>query len=96
MNDHENNIANFEGRLQVLVEEKGKHSPAEYEASTPPIRKPLACVKRKINGVPENVDNAIRDAVVDRCLLQQFDEQTASLKHDLANVGDKIASLEKD
>ena len=96
LNDHEDKIANFQGRLQVLVEEKAKHSPPEYQVSTPPIRKQLDCIKRKINGVQESVDNAIRDAVVDRCLLQQFDEQTPSLKSGLANIKDKISSLEKD
>ena len=33
---------------------------------------------------------------VDRCLLQQLKEQIASLKHDLSNVSERIALLDKD
>ena len=65
LNDHEDKVASFEGHLQALIEEKGKHSPAEYEASTPPVKKQLDRIKRKITGVQESVDNAIRDALVD-------------------------------
>ena len=33
---------------------------------------------------------------VDCCPLQQLKEQIASLKHDLSNVGERIALLDKD
>ena len=96
LDDHDDRIADFVGRLQDLVEDKDGDAPAESTTSAPPLGKQLDRIKRKIAGVQESVDAAQLERRVDRCLLQQLEEQTASLKRDLDNVGERIASLEKD
>ena len=58
--------------------------------------KQLDRIKGKIAWVRADVEAAQLETDVDRCLLQQLDEQIASLKRDLSSVGERIALLEED
>ena len=58
LHDHDDRIADFIGRLQVLIKDKNGGSPAECTMSTPPLEKQLDRVKQKIIGVQDSVDAA--------------------------------------
>ena len=94
--DHDDRIADYIGRLQVLVKDKEDEPRTPSVASTPPLGKQLDRISRKITGVQEDVGSAQTKTEVDRCLLQQLDEQISSLKRDLSSVGERIALLEED
>ena len=98
LDDHDDRIADFIGRLQVLIEDKDGDSPTESTTSALLLGKQLDRVKRKIIWVQDSVDAAQLELDIDRCLLQQLEEQihVASLKHDLSNVGERVALLDKD
>ena len=97
LDDHDDRIADFIDRLQVLIESMDDEPSVESATSAPPLGKQhVDRIKRKITGVQESVDAAQLEADVDRCLLQQLEEQIVSLKRDLSNVGERIALLDED
>ena len=96
LNNHDDRVTDFTDRLQVLLAKRDAVPPVDSATSTPPLGKQLDRIKRKIIGVQGRVDSALEEARVDRCLLQQLEEQAASLKRDLSNVGERIALLDED
>ena len=96
LDDHDDKIADFISRPQVLVEKKVSEPVEESVTTTLPLGRQLDRIKRKITGVQESVEVAQLEPDADRCLLQQLEEQVASLRRDLSYNGEKIALLDMD